>query len=99
MINEYTVAGVSGKGVFASVIRVTRGAGPDAKPYAIKILRTALDLMRQSGEKEKSVVSLLNKIDPNDRKNIIRLHESFNYEGHLCLVFESLAQNLRQILT
>jgi len=49
MINDYKVVGISGKGVFASVIRAER----NGIQYAIKILRLNMDVMRLSGEREK----------------------------------------------
>ena len=54
--------------------------------------------MRQSGEKERQVVTLLNETDPHDNKNCIRLFESFDYNNHLCLVYELMEMNLREIL-
>jgi serine/threonine-protein kinase PRP4 len=54
--------------------------------------------MRESGQKEKEIVSLLNKIDPLDKKHIIRLLDSFEYNNHLCLVYECMEMNLRETL-
>ena len=36
--------------------------------------------------------------DPHGRKHIIRLEGSFDHKGHLCLVFENLCFNLREVL-
>lgn len=94
IINGYQINGASGKGVFASVMR----ANKDGSQFAIKILRTKLDVMRQSGEKERSIVTLLNRVDPNDRKYIIRLRDSFDFKNHLCLVYDCLKMNLRETL-
>jgi serine/threonine-protein kinase PRP4 len=74
-------------------------ATKDGSEFAIKILRTRLEVMRASGEKEKAVVNLLNKVDPNDRKHIIRLRDSFDFKQHLCLVYECMNINLRETLT
>jgi serine/threonine-protein kinase PRP4 len=57
---------------------------------AIKIIRSSMTIMRTSGEKEIEVISALNKADPNDKKHIIRLIENFEYNQHLCIVYESL---------
>ena len=64
---------------------------------AIKIIRM-YDVMRDSGEKEKQVVPLLNKSDPLDKKHIIRLLEAFEYNNHLCLVYEQMELNLRETM-
>ena len=65
---------------------------------AIKILRTNLEVMRVSGQKEREVVSLLNQSDIHDKKNCIRLLDSFEYNNHLCLVYECMEMNLRETL-
>jgi serine/threonine-protein kinase PRP4 len=57
-----------------------------------------LDIMRASGEKEKAILSKLREADKNDKRHIIKLLDSFNYNGHLCLVFECLERNLRETL-
>lgn len=64
---------------------------------AIKIIRK-IDITRISGEKEKDIVVLLNKADPQDKKHIIRLYDCFDYNDHLCLVYECLEMNLREVL-
>ena len=56
------------------------------------------DIMRQSGEKEIEIVKLLNKADPQDKRHVIRLLDQFEYNNHLCLVYECLEINLREAL-
>jgi serine/threonine-protein kinase PRP4 len=58
-----------------------------------------MDVMRQAGEKERDTVMLLNKVDPGDRKHIVRLYDSFDFQKHLCLVYELMDLNLRELLT
>lgn len=36
--------------------------------------------------------------DPEDRRHCVRFISSFKYRNHLCLVFESLHMNLREVL-
>lgn len=36
--------------------------------------------------------------DPEDKKHIIRLERHFEHKNHLCMVFESLSLNLREVL-
>jgi serine/threonine-protein kinase PRP4 len=40
--------------------------------------------------KEMGIVKKLNLSDPDDKKHLIRLLRSFEFRGHLCLVFEGL---------
>lgn len=54
--------------------------------------------MRESGEKEKEIVNKLNKADSMDKRNIIRLLDTFEYNNHLCLVYECMERNLRETL-
>ena len=65
---------------------------------AIKIMRTKFEVMRQSGLKERDIVTRLNKSDPYDKKHCIRLLDSFDYNSHLCLVYECMGMNLRETL-
>ena len=46
--------------------------------------------MRESGEKEREIVMQLNRADPTDKRNIVRMLDSFEYHDHLCLVYECL---------
>ena len=57
-----------------------------------------MSLMRVSGEKEIEVVKQLNQGDPKDKKHCVRLLENFEYNEHLCLVYECLEMNLRETL-
>ena len=61
-------------------------------------MRLTLDVMRVSGEREKEAVSLLNHVDPSESKGIIRLRDNFEFNGHLCLVYEAMEMNLRETL-
>ena len=36
--------------------------------------------------------------DPQDKRHVIRLERTFEHRGHLCLVFESLSMNLRDVI-
>ncbi len=40
----------------------------------------------------------LNAADPEDKYHCLRLFTSFYHRNHLCLVFESLSMNLREVL-
>ena len=105
--DRYKVSGVAGKGVFSCVVKAT-DLKPQPRPnhsstsqasdqVAIKIIRM-FDIMKQSGEKEREIVSMLNKADPLDKRYIIRLLDNFEYQNHLCLVYECMDINLREAL-
>jgi len=48
--------------------------------------------------KEIEILQKLNEADPEDKKHVIRLVRHFEHKGHLCMVFENLSINLREVL-
>ena len=92
---RYLVTSILGKGVFSSVVKAVDQTG--GTEVAIKILRNN-ETMYKAGKKELDILQRLMDNDPHNRKHIIRLLRHFDHRGHLCLVFESLAMNLREVL-
>ncbi|PAA78635.1 hypothetical protein BOX15_Mlig002035g1, partial [Macrostomum lignano] len=93
---RYSVFGFTGQGVFSNVVRA-RDAGSDNALVAIKIIRNN-DLMRKTGMKELQMLKRLNEADKEDRFHCLRLRRDFEHKGHLCMVFEHLGMNLRELL-
>ena len=54
-------------------------------------------MMHRAGQQEAAVLAKLAVHDPHHKGHIVRLHDSFEYMNHMCLVFDSLAMNLRQV--
>jgi serine/threonine-protein kinase PRP4 len=48
--------------------------------------------------KEIEILQKINEADPEDKKHMIRLERHFEHKGHLCMVFENLSINLREVL-
>ncbi|KAL6246986.1 U4/U6 small nuclear ribonucleoprotein prp4 [Rhinocladiella similis] len=95
IMDRYHVTQNLGRGMFSSVVRATdRHTG---KPVAIKIVRNN-ESMRKAGIKEIDILKDIATNDPEDKKHVIRLERSFDHKGHLCMVFESLSMNLREVL-
>jgi serine/threonine-protein kinase PRP4 len=46
------------------------------------------EILIRAGEREKEFLKQLNMTDKQDKKNIIRMVDSFEHKKHLCLVFE-----------
>ncbi|KAL2868283.1 putative serine/threonine protein kinase (Prp4) [Aspergillus lucknowensis] len=84
-----------GKGMFSSVVRAMDSKTGDL--VAIKIIRQN-DTMKKAGLKEINILEQLREADPEDRKHVIRFERSFEHKGHLCMVFENLSMNLREVL-
>ncbi|KAF8437507.1 kinase-like domain-containing protein [Boletus edulis BED1] len=96
---RYQVFSSLGKGMFANVVRarVLQDAGESGKEVAIKIIRCQ-ESMYRAGMKEVQILNKLKQADPDDKKHIIRLERTFEHRGHLCLVFESMSMNLRDVV-
>lgn len=95
--NRYSVYGYTGQGVFSNVVRARDKNRLDNNEVAIKIIRNN-EVMRKTGMKELQMLKKLNDADPNDRFHCLRLFRHFIHRNHLCLVFEPLSMNLREIL-
>ncbi|KAM5542025.1 hypothetical protein V8D89_004335 [Ganoderma adspersum] len=97
---RYQVFSSLGKGMFANVVRarVLQGdANEVGKEVAIKIVRCQ-ESMFKAGLKEAQILQKLKQADPDDKKHVVRLDRTFEHRGHLCLVFESLSMNLRDVV-
>lgn len=92
---RYQVQANLGKGMFSSVIRVMDTRTNALK--AIKVIRNN-ETMIKAGAKEMDILQRLMDADPDDKKHMIRLERSFTHKGHLCMVFENLSINLREVL-
>ncbi|KAF9268367.1 kinase-like protein [Marasmius fiardii PR-910] len=98
---RYQVFSSLGKGMFANVVRARvlqpEPGEPSGREVAIKIIRCQ-ESMYKAGLKEVQMLNKLKQADPEDKKHIVRLERTFEHRGHLCLVFESLSMNLRDVV-
>ncbi|XP_062841697.1 pre-mRNA processing factor 4Bb [Trichomycterus rosablanca] len=93
---RYDVYGYTGQGVFSNVIRA-RDSARAGQEVAVKIIRNN-ELMQKTGLKELEFLKKLNDADPDDKFHCLRLFRHFYHKQHLCLVFEPLSMNLREVL-
>ncbi|KAL3693732.1 hypothetical protein R1sor_007383 [Riccia sorocarpa] len=96
---RYEVASSHGRGVFSTVVRARDHKAGRGEPeeVAIKIIRNN-ETMFKAGQQELVILKKLAGADPENKRHCVRLLSSFEYRSHLCLVFESLHMNLREIL-
>ncbi|KAI0296811.1 kinase-like domain-containing protein [Russula brevipes] len=97
---RYQVFSSVGKGMFANVVRarvLQSETGEAGKEVAIKIIRSQ-ESMYKAGQKEVQILNRLRQSDPEDKKHVVRLERTFEHRGHLCLVFESMSMNLRDVV-
>ncbi|KAL2267413.1 hypothetical protein VTJ83DRAFT_4690 [Remersonia thermophila] len=92
---RYQVSTGLGRGMFAGVARAVDIT--TNRVVAIKIMRNN-DALKKGGFTEIAILEKLNAADPEDKKHIVRFERSFEYKAHLCMVFENLSMNLREVL-
>ncbi|KAF2145185.1 uncharacterized protein K452DRAFT_284574 [Aplosporella prunicola CBS 121167] len=93
--DRYEVQARLGKGVFSEVVRAKDIKTGDL--VAIKIIRND-EILRKAGVREIEMLEKLIENDPEDRRHVIRLQRQFDHKHHLCMVFEHLSINLREVL-
>lgn len=94
--DRYQVYGFTGQGMFSNVVRAKDNMNND-NHVAIKIIRNN-EVMFKAGQKELSILKTLNEEDKNQKYHCIRLFCSFMHKNHLCMVFEHMSMNLREVL-
>jgi serine/threonine-protein kinase PRP4 len=96
---RYEVIAAHGKGVFSTVVRARdlKAGSNGPEEVAIKIIRNN-ETMYKAGIDESAILKKLVGADPEDKRHCVRFLSSFKYRNHLCLVFESLHMNLREVL-
>ncbi|KAJ1816774.1 U4/U6 small nuclear ribonucleoprotein prp4 [Coemansia sp. RSA 2675] len=93
---RYLVQAFLGQGVFSSVVKAIDTKNSDA-PVAVKIIRQN-ETMHKAGMKEKKMLERLEAADPSGKMHVVRLLGSFVHREHLCLCFELMSLNLREIV-
>ena len=92
---RYKIEATLGRGMFSGVARAKDVA--TGKIVAVKIMRNN-DALRKGGFTEIAILQKLNAADVDNKRHIIRFERSFEYKGHLCMAFESLSLNLREVI-
>jgi serine/threonine-protein kinase PRP4 len=93
---RYRVLGTAGRGVFSCVL-ICEDTASDGRRVAIKVLKNN-DTMRRAGVKELEIHQLVKTGDTTGRGHVVQLTRHFDHRGHLCLVFELMHMNLKDVL-
>ncbi|KAL7792099.1 serine/threonine protein kinase [Trichoderma ceciliae] len=92
---RYQVQATLGRGMFSGVARAVDITTKQL--VAIKMMRNN-DALRKGGYTEIAILQKLNDADPENRRHIVKFERSFDHRGHLCMAFENLSMNLREVL-
>eukprot|EP00603_Paraphysomonas_imperforata_P007950 CAMPEP_0114429316 /NCGR_PEP_ID=MMETSP0103-20121206/9413_1 /TAXON_ID=37642 ORGANISM="Paraphysomonas imperforata, Strain PA2" /NCGR_SAMPLE_ID=MMETSP0103 /ASSEMBLY_ACC=CAM_ASM_000201 /LENGTH=1280 /DNA_ID=CAMNT_0001598629 /DNA_START=214 /DNA_END=4056 /DNA_ORIENTATION=+ len=106
---HYTIMDLLGTGTFGQVFRCLKEPNEDVdneagrrKPsevVAVKVVK-GKPAYRTQGLLEVKIAKMVNQIgDPEDRHHLVRVKDSFESRGHVCIVFELLSCSLLDVLT
>ncbi|KAG6081313.1 hypothetical protein E4U16_007590 [Claviceps sp. LM84 group G4] len=92
---RYQIQATLGRGMFSGVVRAVDISSKQI--VAIKMMRNN-DALRKGGYTEIAILQKLNAADLENRKHIVKFERHFDHKGHLCMAFENLSMNLREVL-
>jgi len=93
--NRYVILGTLGEGTFGKVVRakdLVKG-----QVIAVKIIKN-VKKYREAAQLEISVLRKLEKLDPRGSQRCVQMLDSFDYYGHMCIVFEMLGSSVFDFL-
>jgi len=92
-----TMAAPLSHGISGALIRTHAALEVGSTTHcAIKVVNNR-DVMRKAGEREVETLRQLVTSDPRGRYHTVKLIHVFEHVGHLCLAFEPLAANLKEV--
>ncbi|KAM7397631.1 hypothetical protein PAMA_005779 [Pampus argenteus] len=95
MKERYEVASTLGTGAFGKVVEcIDRDK---AEHVAVKIVRN-IECFREVAKSEIAVLEEINSLDEEHRFACVRMLDWFDYEGHICIVFELLGLSTFEFL-
>ncbi|XP_030937038.1 dual specificity protein kinase YAK1 homolog isoform X2 [Quercus lobata] len=92
---RYIVKDVLGHGTFGQVAKCWFA---EANSFvAVKIIKNQPASYQQAWV-ELTILTMLNKYDPEDKHHIVHIYDYFVYQRHLCICFELLDTNLYELI-
>ena len=93
--DRYEIISTLGEGTFGKVVKVK---DHDESSYvAMKIIKN-IHKYREAAKLEINVLKKLNSKDPSGKHLCVKMFDSFNYFGHMCLTFEILGESVFDFL-
>lgn len=93
---KYLILDSLGHGTFGQVVKAQNIQSKEL--VAVKVIKNQQAYFNQSMT-EVEVLDILNKrFDPGDRRNIVRMKDTFMFRKHLCIVVELLSVNLYELI-
>lgn len=93
--DRYEIMSTLGEGTFGKVVKVKDHENEDY--VAMKIIKN-IHKYREAAKLEINVLQKLNSKDPSGKHLCVRMFDSFNYFGHMCLTFEILGESVFDFL-
>ncbi len=91
----YTVLDLLGTGTFGQVFKCQKQGAGVSGIVAVKVIKNK-SAYHSQGLVEISIIKTLGK---KNNDNLVRMEESFQHRGHICIVFELLSISLLDVLT
>ena len=96
LLDRYEIVSTLGEGTFGKVAKV-RDLANGSSNLALKIIKN-VHKYREAAKLEINVLRKLNAKDPSGSHLCVRMFDSFNYFGHMCLTFEVLGESVFDFL-
>ena len=93
--SRYEILSTLGEGTFGKVVKVKDHEKSEF--VAMKIIKN-IHKYREAAKLEINVLQKLNNKDPSGKHLCVRMFDSFNYYGHMCLTFEILGESVFDFL-
>jgi hypothetical protein len=93
--DRYEILSTLGEGTFGKVVKVKDHVAEEC--VAMKIIKN-IHKYREAAKLEVNVLRKLNAKDPTGKHLCVRMFDSFNYFGHMCLTFEILGESVFDFL-